>query len=54
MSDTLLEKPTRPEDWECCGGGCSPCVWDNYYADMERWQQQQKAQAEKNKSAGEG
>ena len=38
----LSAKPNRPEEHECCGGGCSPCVWDFYYEDLERWQEQQK------------
>jgi hypothetical protein len=25
-----LEKPTEPEEYECCGKGCNPCVWDRY------------------------
>ena len=39
----LSAKPDRPEDNECCGGGCSPCVWDYYYEDLKRWQDQQKS-----------
>ncbi|MEH6627998.1 MAG: oxidoreductase-like domain-containing protein [Motiliproteus sp.] len=42
MIEHQLEKPERPEDWECCGGGCSPCIWDNYYESLTRWQEQQK------------
>ena len=31
------DKPTPTEIWECCGGGCSPCVWDRYYDELELW-----------------
>lgn len=31
------DKPTPPETWECCGGGCSPCVWDRYYDELHHW-----------------
>jgi hypothetical protein len=37
MTD-LLEKPTAPEDDDCCGGGaCNPCVWDRYYTELQKW-----------------
>ncbi len=31
-SDSLifLEKPVEPDPYECCGKGCSPCIWDRY------------------------
>ena len=31
------KKPEPPQNWECCGGGCSPCVWDHYYAALDAW-----------------
>lgn len=31
----LPNKPKRPEDWECCGTGCCPCIWDIYDRDLE-------------------
>jgi hypothetical protein len=38
----LLEKPTPPADDDCCGGGaCNPCVWDNYYAKLQKWRIEQ-------------
>lgn len=38
----LATKPVPPADDDCCGGGaCAPCVWDQYYADLEQWQKQQ-------------
>ncbi len=43
MSDRASEKPSPPEDWECCGGGCSPCVWDHYYEALADWNQAEQA-----------
>jgi len=41
MSTTMtdaLEKPSLPADDDCCGGGaCNPCVWDHYYAELQKW-----------------
>ncbi|MEH6580114.1 MAG: oxidoreductase-like domain-containing protein [Amphritea sp.] len=37
------ERPTPPEDYECCGSECSPCVWDTYYEDLNAWTAEQKA-----------
>ncbi|MDG1751997.1 MAG: oxidoreductase-like domain-containing protein [Thalassotalea sp.] len=35
---TLTTKPLPPADDDCCGGGsCAPCVWDQYYADLDQW-----------------
>jgi hypothetical protein len=31
----LPKRPRKPEDWECCGSGCCPCVWDIYDRDLE-------------------
>lgn len=37
-----LKKPTPPADDDCCGGGaCNPCVWDNYYARLQKWRIEQ-------------
>lgn len=38
----LLEKPIPPNDNECCGSGsCNPCVWDHYYAELQKWRIEQ-------------
>ncbi len=37
----MREKPTPPEDYECCQSECSPCVWDGYYDEMELWRAEQ-------------
>lgn len=42
---TLIEKPTRPDDDDCCGGGCSPCVWDTYNQQLSLWLEQQGEKA---------
>lgn len=28
--------PEPPQDGECCGSGCDPCVYDLYYEARER------------------
>lgn len=34
----LQLKPVEPLPSQCCGSGCSPCVFDLYYRDLERWE----------------
>ncbi len=45
MSEPIPEKlprPVKPGPGECCGGGsCCPCVWDAYFEDLRKWQQQE-------------
>jgi len=37
-----IEKPIPPADDDCCGGGaCNPCVWDHYYAELQKWRIEQ-------------
>ncbi|XP_021490965.1 NADH-cytochrome b5 reductase-like [Meriones unguiculatus] len=43
----LRLKPVEPLPSQCCGSGCSPCVFDIYYRDLERWE---AAQARNDKS----
>ncbi len=39
---TAMEKPIPPADDDCCGGGaCNPCVWDHYYAELQKWRIEQ-------------
>jgi len=40
----MAEKPTSPEDWECCESNCTPCVWDTYYEELREWNVAQKAE----------
>ncbi|KAA0179749.1 hypothetical protein FX016_19155 [Cupriavidus gilardii] len=35
--------PNRPDDDACCGSGCSPCIFDFYYEEMERYRQELRA-----------
>lgn len=45
MTD-LIEKPEKPLDDDCCGGGaCCPCVWDHFYEQMSLYRKQQRALA---------
>jgi oxidoreductase family protein len=38
----ILAKPIPPADDDCCGGGaCNPCVWDHYYAQLQKWRIEQ-------------
>ena len=30
--------PVRPENDECCGGGCVPCIFDLYEEARERYE----------------
>jgi len=42
----MSDKPERPGDDECCGGGCcSPCVWDYYYEQLDKWNEQNQSAA---------
>jgi len=38
----MIEKPIPPADDDCCGGGaCDPCIWDNYYTELQTWRIEQ-------------
>ena len=36
--DPEPQPPREPEQWECCGSGCEPCVYDLYWAAMDRYE----------------
>jgi hypothetical protein len=39
----LIDKPTKPLDDDCCGGGaCAPCVWDHFYEQLSVYRKQQR------------
>lgn len=43
MSD-IIDKPEKPLDDDCCGGGaCAPCVWDHFYEQLSVYRKQQRA-----------
>ena len=33
-------RPREPDDSECCGDGCDPCVWDTYDLRFEKFKDQ--------------
>jgi len=35
--DPRLEPPARPRATDCCGGGCSPCIFEVYESELERY-----------------
>lgn len=40
MSDKKIPpKPEKPDPYECCGGGCVPCIYDFYYAQLDKWEE---------------
>lgn len=46
--ETWLQlRPVQPLPSQCCGGGCSPCVFDIYHRDLARWE---AARARKDKT----
>lgn len=42
----LPPKPEEPLSSDCCGSGCTPCVFDIYEEDLKRWKQQCQAVTE--------
>ena len=36
--DPQPQPPRQPEQWECCGSGCEPCVYDLYWDAMDRFE----------------
>lgn len=45
MSETkqLLEEPTPPEDWECCGSECGDyCIYEIYRREKQAYDAQQQ------------
>ncbi|XP_068095106.1 NADH-cytochrome b5 reductase-like isoform X2 [Hyperolius riggenbachi] len=37
-TDWSALKPVEPSPAQCCGSGCSPCIYDLYQADLELWE----------------
>ena len=33
------EPPREPEPHECCGSGCVPCVYDNYWEKLAYYEE---------------
>uniref|UniRef100_A0A667I5K5 NADH-cytochrome b5 reductase-like n=1 Tax=Lynx canadensis TaxID=61383 RepID=A0A667I5K5_LYNCA len=43
----LQLRPIEPLPSQCCGSGCSPCVFDLYHRELARWEE---ARASKDRS----
>lgn len=41
--DPRPEPPPRPDNSECCGGGCNPCVFDFYEESMDMYRAELRA-----------
>ncbi|XP_053325465.1 NADH-cytochrome b5 reductase-like [Spea bombifrons] len=41
--DWLSLRPVEPSPAQCCGSGCSPCIYDIYQADLSRWEKAKEA-----------
>jgi len=39
-TDLKLLKPEPPLPQDCCGGGCTLCVWDIYELEKQAFEQQ--------------
>ncbi|CAM2137967.1 oxidoreductase-like domain-containing protein [Paraburkholderia tropica] len=37
--DPRPEPPERPNDGDCCQSGCSPCIFDLYAEEVQRWRE---------------
>ncbi len=35
---SLPAPPNKPEPFECCERGCSPCIFDYYWDALARWE----------------
>lgn len=46
-ADPAPLEPPRPEDYECCGNGCEPCVFDLHAQAVELWRADMKAWRER-------
>ena len=39
-SCNLPDPPEKPQDSDCCGTGCIPCVFDIYEEEMSKWRRE--------------
>jgi hypothetical protein len=54
-TDPRPEPPPRPDNSECCGGGCIPCIFDFYEESMDMYRAELRAweaRQENSKPAG--
>lgn len=40
-------EPPRPDDLDCCGNGCDPCIFDLHAQALQRWRGEMKAWRER-------
>jgi cytochrome-b5 reductase len=40
LSSILPCPPLQPDNGDCCGSGCVPCVFDIYEQDLKIWKQE--------------
>lgn len=40
ISFSLPEPPEKPKDRDCCGNGCTPCVFDIYEEEVCKWRKE--------------
>ena len=38
MVTPIPVRPEAPLPSDCCGNGCSPCVWDTYAEALAEWE----------------
>ena len=38
LEPNLPRPPNKPEPFECCQRGCSPCIFDYYWDALGRWE----------------
>lgn len=36
--NSIPAPPNKPEPFECCERGCSPCIFDYYWDALARWE----------------
>jgi hypothetical protein len=36
-TDLRPQPPPTPDDGDCCGNGCDPCIWDLHAAEVARY-----------------
>ncbi|KAL5713392.1 hypothetical protein ACHQM5_015472 [Ranunculus cassubicifolius] len=48
--EKLPSPPEKPLPGDCCGNGCTPCVWDQYYEELEEYNKILDQHNNKNKS----
>ena len=46
--DPEPQPPREPLAEDCCGGGCAPCVYDRYYAALERYREAHRLWRQRN------